>query len=93
MRKTYERFDLVSIITTRNVKYLNDVFGKMPDPNGVWTVVCTFPKNGDLLIQKERAVVRIPASNIRRIGSYDPQRVFDNLEKLNERFRIHKKNS
>ena len=78
-RSTFEQFDLVKLNTTRRVKWMMDVSGDTPDPSGAWTIVCLYPKNGMLLIQKGSALVRIPASDVTKVANYDIESVFDKL--------------
>ena len=86
-RTTYERFDLVSLVTTKNVKWLIDLPGKMPDPKGAWSIICIFPKSYELLLQKDSALIRAPISDVRKIANYEIGKVFEELENLNERGR------
>lgn len=91
-RTTFEQFDVVSLITTKNVKWMMDLPGRVPDPDGPWTIVCTYPQSGLLLIQKGTALCRVPASDIRKLANYDVQGVFENLDKISEKYQQRKPN-
>ena len=81
-RTTFERFDIVSILTTKNVKWMCDLPGKYPDPNGSWTIVCTFPESGGVLIQKDTALAKIPAADIIKVANYGLEYVFKKIQAL-----------
>lgn len=83
-RTTFERFDIVSILTTKNVKWMCDLPGKYPEPNGPWVIVCTFPESGSVLIQKDTATAKIPASDIVKVANYGLEYVFKKIEELNK---------
>ena len=91
-RTTFEQFDLVQITTTRRVKWMIDTPGNTPDPNGIWSIVCSYPSSGLLLIQKGTALARIPASDIKRIANYNIINVFDKIEESGKKYlNINKK--
>jgi len=85
-RTTYEQFDAVRITTTKNVNWLMDLPGQVPDPNGVWHVVCTYPKYGELLVQKNTAMARVPISDVVKVANYSLEKVFDSLSKTSEKY-------
>jgi hypothetical protein len=85
-RSTFEQFDLVKITTTKRVKWMMDVPGNSPDPNGIWSIICLYPKNGLLLIQKDTALARIPASDVVKVANYDIENVFDKLKKTGKKY-------
>ena len=85
-RTTFQQFDIVQIITTRNVEWRSDVEGSNADPNGNWSIVTVYPESGRLLIQKETALALIPASDIRKIANYDVEAVFEKNEEINRKF-------
>lgn len=84
-RNTFEQFDLVKIITTKHVEWMIDVTGT-PDPNGIWSIVCLYPKNGNVLIQKESALVKIPASDLAKVANYNIESVFDKLKESGNKY-------
>lgn len=83
-RTTFQQFDIVQIITTRNVEWRMDVEGNT-DPNGLWSIVAAYPKSGNLLIQKGTALALIPASDIRKVANYDVETVFEKNDEINNR--------
>ena len=84
-RTTFQQFDIVQIITTRNVEWRTDVEGSSTDPNGNWSIVAAYPDSGKLLIQKSTALALIPASDIRKVANYDIEAVFKKNEEINEK--------
>lgn len=79
-RTTYERFDVVAILTTKRVTWMTDLPGTIPKVEGYWNIIGCFPKDGTLLISKGTAICRIPASDIIKIANYDLNNVFKKLE-------------
>jgi hypothetical protein len=63
-----EQFDIVQIITSRNIKFLSGS-GKKPTPHGNWSVIGFIKK--DALIAKDNFIVKVPATDLRIIGKYD----------------------
>lgn len=85
-RNTFEQFDLVQITTTRHVKWMMDLPGNVPDPNGIWSIVCSYPQNGMLLIQKASALARIPAADVKKVANYEVESVFDKLAESGKKY-------
>lgn len=85
-RTTFQQFDLVEIITTRNVTWRTDSEGINTNPNGKWSIVTAYPDSGTLLIQKETALVLIPASDIRKVANFDVETVFEKNDEINKKF-------
>jgi hypothetical protein len=85
-RGTFEPFDIVALSTTKNVKWMSDIVGSLPDPNGKWTVICSFPDR-TLLLQKDTALIKAPVEDVIKIANYEIMNVFEQLEKINERTR------
>jgi hypothetical protein len=56
------QLDCVNIKTTKNVTYISDLPGNIPNPHGNWVVVGVI--DGDVLISKATALVRIPISDV-----------------------------
>lgn len=85
-RSTFEQFDIIRITTTRNVKWMTDIPGQIPNPNGIWSIICTYPKTGELLIQKDTALVKIPAIDVIKVANFSMNTVFERLEKSVEKY-------
>jgi len=85
-RTTYQQFDLVRIITTRNVQWRCDTPGTVTDPAGIWSIVVTMPSKGCLLIQKDSALAEIPASDVERVANFDIETVFEKIEDINHKY-------
>jgi hypothetical protein len=85
-RTSFEQFDFVRLITTRNVKWMMDVPGQMPDPNGLWNIVCLFPKTGEMLVQKDTALAKVPASDVKKVANFSLEKVFEKMDNSKKRF-------
>lgn len=85
-RTTFQQFDSVYILTTKNVEWRCDHPGSSTDPRGIWSIVATVPSSGHLLIQKDSALAKIPASDVRRVANYDVETVFEKLDDVNNKY-------
>lgn len=70
-----------------------DEKGVSTDPTGVWAIVVTYPSDGTLLVQKDSALVRIPASDVKRIANYDLEKVFQKVDDINNKYLKPKKDT
>lgn len=77
-----QRFDIVMIKTTKNVKWLSGPAGRPSMPKGNWIVVAIGRKN-QILIAKDETMVQIPVSDVEKIGGYSIERVIDAVKKIN----------
>jgi hypothetical protein len=73
-----QQFDQVELLTTRRVSYLSDLPGKIPDPHGIWTVIGFV--DGEALLAKKSAMIRIPISDLKKLAGYDPDTIIDMLK-------------
>lgn len=69
--------DLVQIKTVENVKWLSGPKGTKPSPHGVWSI--SHFLGGDAIIAKDGTLVRIPVSDIQRVGTLTLNRVYEQL--------------
>jgi len=67
------QFDLVQILTTRNIRYLSGS-GPKPTPNGTWSVIGFIQK--EALIAKDNFIAKVPIKDLIIIGSYDINKIF-----------------
>jgi hypothetical protein len=74
---TFNRFDQVKLLTTKNVKYLSAPPGTNLDPRGVWQVSAAV--DGELLLVKNNIVIKIPTSDVLKVVEYD-------LSKMTQQF-------
>lgn len=79
-RTTYERFDVVAILTTKNVTFRTDLPGTDTKIDGYWHIIGCFPKSGTLLISKGTGMCIIPAADVVKVANYELQHVFKKLE-------------
>lgn len=91
-RTTFEQFDVVYLTTTKNVQWMIDLPGRIPDPDGPWTIVCTYSSSGRLLIQKDTALCLVPASDIKKVANYNVQEVFQKLDLISKKYQQRKSN-
>ena len=78
---TFGRFDQVRLLSTKNVSYLSVPSGETASPKGIWSVVATV-EDGKLLLAKNNAVIKIPASDVLKIAEYDLSELISRLGKL-----------
>jgi hypothetical protein len=62
------QFDLVEIITAKNVKWLHAPAGSLPKPGGVWSFVGIV--ENEALICKDGITCKIPLGDVRKVGEY-----------------------
>jgi hypothetical protein len=80
---TIRVFDQVRLSTTRNITYLSAPTGTKIEPHGIWSVSGAF-EDGTLLCVKNNAVVRVPASDVFRVFSYDISKITEKLGRLTD---------
>lgn len=78
----YSQFDLVRLLTTKNVKYLSAPSGCNVSPKGVWQVSAAI--GTDLLLVKDNAIIRIPVGDVLKVCNYDLGKITANLGRLSE---------
>jgi hypothetical protein len=83
-----QQFDQVTVLTTKRVSYLSDKPGHTPDPHGLWNVVGFV--DGDALLAKDGALIRIPISDIQKTASYEPEVIIDMLRRISGYGQIEK---
>lgn len=78
MDSVINAWDLIQIIRTTNITYRSGPPGMTANPNGVWVVVGNL--GNELLVAKEGTIVKVPIGDIRKVGSYSKDDVFDALK-------------
>ena len=86
----YNQFDLVHILSTKKITYLNGPRGRPAKPQGTWTVLGF--KGTNILLTKDDTVIETDLTNIRRVAAYDNDRVFKGLKDINDRIIKREKN-
>lgn len=81
MSITYKKFDLVKILTTKNVKWMSADDPSKVSPYGDWSVVNALD-DGYLMICKDTNMVCIPNSDVKLSNSYDLSQAFKALENI-----------
>ena len=72
-----QQLDQVELLTTKNVRYLSAKPGVSPTPHGLWSVVGIV--EGDILISKDGALVRIPVNDVKKAANYSLEKVLNQL--------------
>ncbi|MDP1712587.1 MAG: hypothetical protein Q8K86_09030 [Candidatus Nanopelagicaceae bacterium] len=75
----FRQFDVVQIITTKNIKFCSGPKNRPATPHGNWTVI-GFVKS-DLMLAKDSTVVLAPLDAVRRVAAYDLESFFDKVKK------------
>lgn len=75
------RFDQVRILTTKNVTYLSAPLGSKISPQGLWSVTAIIGEN-ELLLAKQSALIRIPATDVLVTASYSVETITKNFGRL-----------
>lgn len=73
-----EQLDKVQLKTTRRVRYVSAPKNVMPKPDGVWSVVAII--DSDVLVAKDSALIRIPITDVVKVGSYGVRHILQRLE-------------
>ena len=81
IRTKVARFDQVKILTTKNVTYLSAPLGNKVSPTGLWSVTAIIGEN-ELLLAKQSAVIRIPATDVLITASYSIEKITKNFGRL-----------
>ena len=64
-----KQFDIVTIVTTKSIKYLSGPEGHTTSPNGNWSIVGFV--GSEAILAKENTLVRVPQSDLKRVANYD----------------------
>ena len=72
-----KQYDIVQIITTKNIRYLSGPTGMTTDPHGNWSVV-GFIK-ADALVAKDSTLVRVPVVDLRKVASMSTVKFYDEI--------------
>ena len=73
-------FDIVSLLTTRNVTGISTDNIKTLSPHGPWTVVMV--KENQLLLCKDLDLIRIPTSDVKLICKYGINSISEALNRI-----------
>ena len=80
----WRRFDIVQLLTTRNIRFLSGPPGRPAKPVGSWSVVGNLP-GAKLMIAKDETIAVIPVIDVRKIGSYDLEKAIEDVKKVKTR--------
>lgn len=67
----WKRFDKVVLLTTKNIKWLSAPAGKPDNPKGYWIIVGNIPGTGEVILAKNKTMVKVPISDISKRFDYD----------------------
>lgn len=68
MEKSFSQFDLVRIITTRNINYVSAQSGMTASPDGLWSVVGVI--GGGVLVAKDGTLAKVPPADLVLVAKY-----------------------
>jgi hypothetical protein len=63
-----KQFDIVRILSVKQIRFLSGPPGKPASPNGYWSVVGFI--GSDIIIAKDETIVRAPLSAVSKIASF-----------------------
>jgi hypothetical protein len=75
--------DIVQLRRVNNVHWVSGPKGEMPDPHGNWIIVGFV--GIDVLIAKDGTCVRVPVSDIRRVGVFSTENVMAHLASIGKK--------
>ena len=64
-----KQFDIVQILSVKNIRFVSGPAGKPASPQGYWSVVCFM--GSDVVIAKDETIVRAPLSAVAKVASFD----------------------
>jgi hypothetical protein len=78
----FNSLEIVQLITTQNVKFMSGPAGQKPDPNYYWSIVGFV--GDDVILAKESTIIRVPTTDIRRVGTYSVDHLMNRLADVNK---------
>lgn len=75
----YQLFDVVYILSTKDVEWMSAPRGRPTSPKGYWNIVA-IRNDGKFVLSKEETVIITTMNNIKRVASYDLDRVFEEVK-------------
>lgn len=66
----FNRFDIVQILTTKNVTWVSADSPKDLSPKGLWSIVQMY-EDDEVLICREKDLVRIPKDDLKTVKTYN----------------------
>jgi len=74
----FNQFDVVRLLTVRNIRFVSGPAGRITSPQGEWSVVGFV--DGEALLAKQTTIIRVPVTDITIVARYD-------LSQLSEQFK------
>ena len=78
----WQRFDIVQLLTTKNITYLSGPPGRPADPQGNWSVVGNLPGKAQLLLAKDETLIAVSIMDVRKVGSYNLDKAIESIKKV-----------
>lgn len=75
----YQLFDLVYILSTKDVSWLSAPRGSPSSPKGYWCITA-IRRDGKFVLTKEDTTIITTMANIKKVANYDLQRVFNKIK-------------
>lgn len=76
-----KQLDNIELLTTKNISYLSAPPGNSPSPHGIWSVIGII-EGGDVLACKDKAIIRVPLKDIKKVQSYSIDAIKEKLKKV-----------
>jgi len=77
-----KQFDIVKILSVKNIRFVSGPPGKRAAPQGYWSVVGFI--GSDILIAKDETIVRAPLSAVSKVAAFDKN--VTELKRIKEAF-------
>ena len=65
----FKQFDMVQLITTKNITYRSGPPHANVSPHGSWSVIGNIGE--ELILSKDATVIKVPYQDVRKVASYD----------------------
>lgn len=73
----FKQLDIVSIVTTKGIKYLSGPEGHATNPHGNWSIVGFV--GSDAVLAKESTLIKVPLSDLKKVAAYNPEKFLKQL--------------
>jgi len=77
----FKIFDVVYILSTKGIVWLSGPQGNPAKPDGYWYIVA-IRGDGKIVLSKDETIIVTDIMNIRKVGSYDLDKVFKKIENV-----------
>jgi len=85
----YQLFDIVYILSTKDVSWLSAPKGHPCSPHGYWNIVA-IRGDGKFVLSKDGTVIVTSMNNIKKVANYDLEQVFDRIKRAGLEKKVNK---